>query len=81
MQELQLETEEEESDARVNAEKKRYQDDFYEYINEDILDMVELGETDAQWTWFGELMAVADQDMDEIIKELSTAQEFIRVFK
>lgn len=73
--ELQLEMEEEESDAKVNAEKKRYQDDFYEYINEDILDMVELGDTDAQWTWFGELMAVADQDMDEIIQELSQSEK------
>ena len=65
----------EENDTQERKEKKRYQDDFYEYVNEDILDMVELGETDAQWTWFGELMAVADHDMDEIILELAKSEK------
>lgn len=65
----------EENDTHERKEKKRYQDDFYEYVNEDILDMVELGETDAQWTWFGELMAVADHDMDEIILELAKSEK------
>lgn len=65
----------EENDTQERKEKKRYQDDFYEYVNEDILAMVELGETDAQWTWFGELMAVADHDMDEIILELAKSEK------
>lgn len=73
--ELPLEMEKGESNANIDTEKKRYQDDFYEYINEDILDMVELGDTDAQWTWFGELMAVADEDMDEIIQELAGSEK------
>ena len=73
--ELRLEMVEEENEARRAADKVRYQDDFYEYVNNDILDMVELGDTDAQWTWFGELMAVADHDMDEIIQELSQSEK------
>lgn len=73
--ELRLEMVEEENEAQRAEDKIRYQDDFYEYANNDILDMVELGETDAQWTWFGELMAVADHDMDEIIQELSQTEK------
>ncbi|MBQ6787092.1 MAG: M13 family metallopeptidase [Lachnospiraceae bacterium] len=73
--ELRLEMVEEENEAQRAADKVRYQDDFYEYVNNDILDMVELGDTDAQWTWFGELMAVADHDMDEIIQELSQSEK------
>ena len=73
--ELRLEMIEEENEAQRTEDKIRYQDDFYEYVNNDILDMVELGDTDAQWTWFGELMAVADHDMDEIIQELSQSEK------
>ena len=73
--ELRLEMVEEENEAQRAEAKIRYQDDFYEYVNNDILDMVELGDTDAQWTWFGELMAVADNDMDEIIQELSQSEK------
>lgn len=56
-------------------EEIRYQDDFYEYVNQNILDMIELSDTDAQWTWFGELMAVADEDMEKIIQELAKSNE------
>lgn len=56
-------------------EEIRYQDDFYEYVNQNILDMIELSDTDAQWTWFGELMAVADEDMEEIIQELAKSSK------
>ena len=73
--ELGPEVVEEENKAHATTKEVRYQDDFYEYVNADILDMVELGDTDAQWTWFGELMAVADNDMDEIIHELSESDE------
>ncbi len=64
-----------EQETQEKEEEVRYQDDFYEYINEDILELVELGDTDAQWTWFGELSAVSDNDMDEIIKELTASDE------
>lgn len=61
---------EEQEDAEI-----RYQDDFYEFVNQDILDKVELSDTDAQWTWFGELMAVADEEMEEIIQELAESDK------
>lgn len=73
--ELRPEVVEEENKTQKTADKIRYQDDFYEYVNSNILEIVELGDTDAQWTWFGELMAVADNDMDEIIQELSKSDE------
>lgn len=57
------------------TDEVRYQDDFYEYVNQDILDKVELAGTDAQWTWFGELMAVADEDMEKIIQELAKSDK------
>lgn len=57
------------------AAEIRYQDDFYAYVNQDILDMIELGDTDAQWTWFGELMAAADEEMDAIIRELAKSDK------
>lgn len=62
-----------ETDA--TTEEVRYQDDFYEYVNQDILEMVELGDTDAQWTWFGELSAVADEEMEAIIQELAQSDK------
>lgn len=49
----------------------RYQDDYYEYVNKDLLNTIELGATDAHWDWFGELDAVANEEMGEIIRELS----------
>lgn len=50
----------------------RYQDDYYEYVNKNLLDKIELNATDAQWNWFGELNAVVSEEMDQIIRELST---------
>lgn len=49
----------------------RYQDDYYEYVNKNLLDKIELNATDAQWNWFGELNAVVSEEMEEIIRELS----------
>ncbi len=66
--ELKLEVVDE---IQKNTGNVRYQDDFYEYVNHDILERIEIGETDAQWTWFGELMAVANEDMEKIIRELA----------
>lgn len=64
-----------EDSAEEKAKEIRYQDDFYDYVNQDILDMIELGDTDAQWTWFGELMAAADEEMDAIIRELAKSDK------
>lgn len=58
-----------------DVENVRYQDDFYEYINEELLDEVELGASDAQWSWFGELDAVVAYDMKQMIRELSKSKE------
>lgn len=49
----------------------RYQDDYYEYVNQDILDLISLSDSSAQWTWFGELYAQSNSDMREIVKKLS----------
>ncbi len=48
----------------------RAQDDYYEYINEDLLENIELQATDAHWDWFGELTAMAAEEMDGIIEDL-----------
>lgn len=53
----------------------RYQDDFYDYVNQDILNEIELDEADAQWTWFGELMAASNEDMEKIIRDLAESEE------
>lgn len=53
------------------SEKIRYQDDYYEYINKDLLDKIELSPTDAHWDWFGELNALVSSDMEDIIRDLS----------
>ena len=52
-------------------EEVRYQDDYYEYVNEDLLDKIELNATDAHWDWFGELNAVVSSEMEQIIRDLS----------
>lgn len=49
----------------------RYQDDFYEYVNQDLLDQITLQATDAHWDWFGELNAIVSEEMDQIIEELA----------
>lgn len=49
----------------------RYQDDYYEYVNQNLLSKIELAATDAHWDWFGELNAVVSSEMEDIIRELS----------
>lgn len=49
----------------------RAQDDYYEYINEDLLEEIELQATDAHWDWFTELTAVTEEEMEEMIRSLS----------
>lgn len=55
----------------------RYQDDYYDNVTEEILSKIQLEPTDAQWTWFGELSAMANEDMEEIIHNIiDSDQEF-----
>lgn len=49
----------------------RYQDDYYEFVNENLLSKIELAATDAHWDWFGELNAVVSSEMDDIINDLA----------
>lgn len=58
------------SDTEGEESEVRYQDDYYEYVNKDLLDLVELQATDAHWDWFGELNAIVSEEMDQIIEEL-----------
>lgn len=72
----QKQNEEEQSSANaVDKTQVRYQDDYYDYVNSDLLDKIDLADTDAQWTWFGELSAVANEEMEEIIKEVASSDE------
>jgi putative endopeptidase len=48
----------------------RYQDDYYEYVNQNLLSMINLSATDAHWDWFSELNAVVSGEMDDIIDDL-----------
>lgn len=64
------------SASAVNEEEDentevRYQDDYYEFINQNLLSKIELAATDAHWDWFGELNAVVSSEMDDIIEELA----------
>lgn len=58
-------------DEEQASSEIRYQDDYYEYVNQNLLDKIELSATDAQWNWFGELSAVVSEEMEEIIRELA----------
>lgn len=49
----------------------RYQDDYYAFVNKEVLDEIQLAPSDAHWDWFGELDATADGEMEEIIRELA----------
>lgn len=60
-----------EQDGTEEAGEIRYQDDYYEFVNENLLSKIELAATDAHWDWFGELNAVVSSEMDEIIDELA----------
>ena len=55
----------------ADADGLRYQDDYYEFINKDLLDQIELSASDAHWDWFGELDIAAGNEMDDIIRGLS----------
>lgn len=50
----------------------RYQDDYYEFVNQNLLSKIELAATDAHWDWFGELNAVVSSEMEDIIDDLAT---------
>lgn len=52
-------------------EDVRYQDDYYEYVNQNLLSKIELSATDAHWDWFSELNAVVSSEMEDIIEELA----------
>lgn len=72
----QKQNEEEQSTAdAVDKTQVRYQDDYYDYVNSNLLDKIDLADTDAQWTWFGELSAVANEEMEDIIKEVASSNE------
>jgi putative endopeptidase len=53
----------------------RYQDDYCEYVNQNLLSMIDLSATDAHWDWFSELNAVVSNEMDDIIDELSNSSK------
>ena len=57
--------------AGTESEEVRYQDDYYEYVNQNLLSKIELAATDAHWDWFGELNAVVSSEMEDIIRDLS----------
>ena len=63
----------EDAAAGVDSTPKevRYQDDYYEYVNQNLLSKIELAATDAHWDWFGELNAVVSSEMEDIIRELA----------
>ena len=72
----QKQNEEEQSTAdAVDKTQVRYQDDYYDDGNSNLLDKIDLADTDAQWTWFGELSAVANEEMEDIIKEVASSNE------
>lgn len=50
----------------------RYQDDYYEFVNQNLLSKIELSATDAHWDWFGELNAAVSAEMEDIIDELAS---------
>ena len=58
-------------DADDEDTEVRYQDDYYEFVNQNLLSKIELAATDAHWDWFGELNAVVSSEMEDIIDELA----------
>lgn len=67
----ELGTEADAEDETAGRGEIRYQDDYYEYVNQNLLSKIELQATDAHWDWFGELNAVVSSEMEDIIRELS----------
>lgn len=65
-----LEGEENDEDEEEEQEV-RYQDDYYEYVNQNLLSKIELSATDAHWDWFSELNAVVSSEMEDIIEDLA----------
>ncbi len=66
------ENREREADGEDEDKEVRYQDDYYEFVNQNLLSKIELAPTDAHWDWFGELNAVVSGEMEEIIDELAS---------
>lgn len=62
---------EEEPDTDDEETEVRYQDDYYEFVNQNLLSKIELAATDAHWDWFGELNAVVSSEMEDIIDDLA----------
>lgn len=60
-----------EQDTDDEDTEVRYQDDYYEFVNENLLSKIELAATDAHWDWFGELNAVVSAEMEDIIDDLA----------
>lgn len=63
--------EDEEPDTDDEETEVRYQDDYYEFVNQNLLSKIELAATDAHWDWFGELNAVVSSEMEDIIDDLA----------
>ncbi len=57
--------------CKINSSERLKRNDFYEYINQELLSEIELTAKDAYWDWFGELNAIILHDMRDIITELS----------
>lgn len=57
--------------CQKNNDEQLLRDDFYEYINQDLLSMIELSERDASWNWFTEVSAATRNDLNDIIVELA----------
>jgi len=53
------------------SEDVRYQDDYYDYVNQNLLSKIQLQATDAHWDWFSELSAEVSSEMEDIIRELA----------
>lgn len=53
-------------------EEIRYQDDFYEAVNSELLSKISLGASEAQWNWFSELGTEISIEMRELIDELAS---------
>jgi putative endopeptidase len=61
-----------EDNTNEDTSEVRYQDDYYEYVNQNLLSLIELSATDAHWDWFSELNAEVSNEMDDIIDELAS---------
>lgn len=62
-------------DKNDKEDEIRYQDDYYEYVNSNLLSKINFSATDAHWDWFSELNAYVHNDLDQIIYELKDSTE------